>query len=173
MPGFMSKECLAAIWQVTLHIGEIKGILGAEGTRQNVEAPENWLVKPVALPTDVGIQEDLDTISRWLAIAVPDIANECMEVFPEFPSVKQLTANGAVQDFQSPFEGETPQLESSGETITGDLMIRPGTPIPRPGGVTTDAYQLWNQLNEAEDAIINWIDEIFLEPSRHAMARVA
>ena len=169
MAGTMSGDCLEAIWQVTLHIGEMQGILSAEGTRQAVKAPDNWVVRPVALPTDEGIQEDFDLISQWLTIAVPDIAIECMDVIPEFPSVKQLTANGAAEDFQSPFEGETPQLLSAGETPTGDLIVRPGPPIPRPGGVATDAYQLWNQLLEVQDAILDWINEIFLEPARYAV----
>jgi len=170
MAGTMSKECLAAIWEVVLHIGELQGVLGAEGTKQGVLTPEDWLQRAVALPTDEGVQHDFDLVSEWIAVDLGGISEECMDAFPKFPSAKLLAANGAAEDFQNPFAGETQTLAPNGETTTDVLMLRPGPTIPRPGGVATDAYQLWNQLNEVQDAIMDWVNEIFLEPSRYATA---
>jgi hypothetical protein len=173
MAGFMSKECLDAMWQVTLHIGEMKGILIAEGANQSIEWPDDWMALPVALPTDADLQEHFDIISASLSSAVPDIASECMEVFPKFPSVKQLTANGAAEDFQFPFSGEIPDTTRSDFPPVGEYgAMKPYGYRPRPGGKATDAYQLWNQLSAAEDSIMDWVNEIFLEPSRYAMAGV-
>jgi hypothetical protein len=163
----MSKDCLDAIYQMSNHIGQLQGILIAEGINQSVESPDSWMAPDVALPKDAVLQDDFDTISEYLALSVPDIASACMDRYPEFASVKQMTANGMVEDFQNPFAGETGSLEIVEES-DASATVRPGTITPRPGGRATDAYQLWNQLNAVQGAIMEWVKELLLEPSRHA-----
>jgi len=166
MAGVMSKDCLDAIYQMSNHIGQLEGILIAEGINQSVESPDSWMAPDVALPKDAILQDDFDAITGYLALSVPEIAENCMDRYPEFASVLQMSAVGAAEDFKNPFAGETMLLEG-GET-NGQMTLRPGTIIPRPGGKATDAYQLWNQLNEVQGAIMEWVKELILEPSRHA-----
>ena len=169
MAGVMSKDCLAAIHQMSLHVGQLQGILIAEGTNQSVESPDSWMAPDVALPKDAVLQDDFDAISAQLAESVPEIAANCLDRYPEFASVLQMSAFGAAEDFKNPFAGETILLEG-GET-DGQLTLRPGGRIPRPRGKATDAYELWNHLNEVQDTILEWVGELFPEPSRHAVKR--
>ena len=166
MAGVMSKDCLDAIHQMSLHVGQLQGILIAEGINQSVESPDSWMAPDVALPKDAVLQDDFDAISADLALSVPEIASECMDRYPEFASVRQMSAVGAAEDFKNPFAGET--ILNEGEETNGQMTLRPGGRAPRPRGKATDAYQLWNQLHEVEDAIMEWVKELFLEPSRHA-----
>ena len=167
MAGVMSKDCLASIHQMSLHVGQLQGILIAEGINQSVESPDSWLAPDVALPKDAVLQDDFDVISAQLAESVPEIAESCMDRYPEFASVLQMSAVGAAEDFKNPFAGETILLE--GEETSGLLPVtRSGGRVPRPRGKATDAYELWNHLNQVQDAILAWVGELFPEPSRHA-----
>ena len=139
------------------HVGQLQGILIAEGANQSVTTPDNWLQPAVALPTDQNLQDDFDVISGLLAMSVNEIAENCMENYGEFASVLQMSAVGAAEDFKNPFAGETIELA--------------GGRVPRPSGKATDAYELWNQLNEAQDYILRWVKELFPNPSRHAVSR--
>ena len=161
MAGVMSKDCLASIHQMSLHVGQLQGILIAEGINQSVESPDSWLAPDVALPKDAVLQDDFDVISAQLAESVPGIAESCMDRYPEFASVLQMSAVGAAEDFKNPFAGETILLE-------GEMILRPGGRVPRPRGKATDAYELWTHLNQVQDAILGWVGELFPEPSRHA-----
>ena len=169
MPGVMSGDCLDAIHQMSLHVGQLQGILIAEGAKQSVVSPDDWTAPDVALPTDKNLQDDFDEISGWLALSVPDIAYYCMDRYPEYASVLQMSAVGAAEDFQNPFAGET--IEMKGEEIEGEFVLRGSDQIPRPRGKATDAYELWNQLNEVQDAILKWVKELFPEPSRYAVRK--
>ena len=181
----MNSRCLNAIWEVTLHIGEMKGILAAEAASQGIyEAPPGvsglppHLTVPVALPTNEDVGSLFDIYSEHLNAGLSYIGQECMDVVPDIGSVKQLTANGLAEDFQNPFAGETRQFDFLTETA-GGIGMQERPPTPRPGGKATDAYQLWNQLNTVEDAIMDWVNEIFLPRpgqagfSPNATARVA
>ena len=169
MAGYMNHDCLDAISQMSQHVGQLQGILIAEGANQSVTTPDNWLQPAVALPTDENLQDDFDAISAYLALSVPEIAESCMENYGEFASIMQMSAVGAAEDFKNPFAGETIELEGGG---TGTQMpLRPGGRVPRPSGKATDAYELWNQLNEAQDYILRWVKELFPNPSRHAVSR--
>ena len=165
----MNSKCLDAIWQVTLHIGQMQGILAAEATNQGIyEAPPGvsglppHLTVPVALPTNEDVGNLFDIYSEHLNVGLSYIGQDCMDVVPDIGSVKQLTANGLAEDFQNPFAGETQHFDflRKDEGLGIGMQERP--PTPRPGGKATDAYQLWKQLKTVEDAIMDWVNEIFL-----------
>ena len=107
---------------------------------------------PIALPINEEIQDDFDRYSNNLALAVPEIAKGCMDYLSLSKSQKELNATHEARNFARPFQRDP---ESAGR---------------HSGRVT--AQQLWFELNMISDFVMDWVDEIFLEPSRHAMAGV-
>jgi len=143
MAGNMNHDCLDAIWSIVKFHAYMESVLIQEGREQDAAKPKNWMLYPLALPQDVVGKATFNVYSEQLPTLLKDIAQECQSIYPESPPAQQLTAFGAAEDFKSPFARDS----------------------------EPDPYELWNQLQEMEDAIMGWIDSIFLEPSRHAMSR--
>jgi len=148
-----TRDCLDAIWQVALHVGQLQGILIEAGSRQQVEPPEGWMAPPISLPIGDDARDEFDTVSAHLALAVSEIATGCMDYLPDIPgnpaaSHKQLNAIGEANLFENPFQRDPEQR--------GRQSAKP------------DAKQLWFEINMIQDFVMDWVDEIFLEPSRYA-----
>ena len=143
MPGQMNKDCVDAIWSITKFHAYMEAMLIHEGRLQDAATPKDWLLYPLALPEDFVGKGTFDIYSEQLPRLLEDIANECQSVYPQSPPAQQLAAFGAAEDFRSPFARDSEQ----------------------------DPYELWTQLQQIEDAIMEWIDSIFLEPSRYAVRR--
>jgi len=144
MAGDMNVECVSAIWSVVKLHAYMEQMLIHEGRLQDAAAPKDWQVYPLATPQEVVYRGVFDIYSEELARVLEGVAKECQAVYPESPPAEQLTAFGAVEDFKSPFARDS----------------------------EADPYELWLQLGAIEDAVLDWIDSIFLEPSRYAMAGV-
>ena len=150
MAGDMNTDCLEALWVASKYIAQMQEILVQEGHLQDAESPENWLSLPVAIPEDLWGKVRFDIYPQLLTQVMEDIAQNCQDRFPEHPSAEQLTVFGIAGDLKHP--------------MTGGGPFGPWKPPE------TDAYKLWNQLNEYEYVILRWVDSIFLEPSRYATA---
>ncbi len=149
----MARECLEAIQEVFVHIGNLQGILIAEGSRQDVEMPDSWRAPAVAVPTDAGLRADFDLISEHLALEVTQIGNECIGEYlvQAPPSQNEQNAMGETNSFRSPFQRPVGQRGRHSYAPT--------------------AQQLWFELNMINDFVADWVNEVLTTiPYRHAVS---